>query len=165
MLVPLSWLRDFAPFGGDGAALAETFDDLGMVVEGMERVGEGLEGVVVARVVNVRPHPGADRVRLASVDTGDGEARQVVCGAPNVAAGQLVPLATVGAVLPGGFEIGRRKVRGEWSEGMICSARELALGDEADGILGRDSQASIPSVPLTNTLPVGSPSITSRSTV
>ncbi|MDP9070603.1 MAG: phenylalanine--tRNA ligase subunit beta [Actinomycetota bacterium] len=135
MLVPLSWLRDFAPFGADAVALAETFDDLGMVVEGIERVGEGLDGVIVARVLEVRPHPGADRVRLADVDTGDGEARQVVCGAPNVAAGQLVPLATVGSVLPGDFEVGRRRVRGEWSEGMICSARELALGEDAEGIM------------------------------
>ncbi len=119
MLVPLSWLRDFAPFGDDAVALAETFDDLGMVVEGIERVGEGLEGVVIARVLEVRPHPGADRVRLTTVDAGDGTLRQVVCGAPNVAAGQLVPLATVGAVLPGDFEVGRRKVRGEWSEGLF----------------------------------------------
>ena len=101
MRVPLSWLRDFAPFEGDPMALASTFDDLGMVVEGVERVGEGLEDVVVARVLEVRPHPRADRVRLTEVDAG-GRQLQVVCGAPNVAAGQLVPLAKVGAVLPGG---------------------------------------------------------------
>ena len=135
MLVPLSWLRDFAPFEGDPVALGETFDDLGMVVEGLEWVGEGLADLVVARVLDVRPHPKADRVRLADVDTGDGQPRQVVCGAPNVAAGQLVALAPVGAVLPGEFEIGRRKVRGEWSEGMICSAAELRLGKDEDGIM------------------------------
>jgi phenylalanyl-tRNA synthetase beta chain len=135
MLVPLSWLRDFAPFEGDPVALGETFDDLGMVVEGLERVGEGLADVVVARVLHVRPHPRADRVRLTDVDVGDGQPRQVVCGAPNVAVGQLVPLATVGAVLPGDFEIGRRKVRGEWSEGMICSSAELRLGKDQDGIM------------------------------
>ncbi|MDQ3575283.1 MAG: phenylalanine--tRNA ligase beta subunit-related protein, partial [Actinomycetota bacterium] len=135
MRVPLSWLRDFAPFEGDPLELGETFDDLGMVVEGMERVGEGLSDVVVARVLDVRPHPKADRVRLTEVDIGDGPPLQVVCGAANVAAGQLVPLATVGAVLPGGFEIGRRKVRGQWSEGMICSAAELRLGNDRDGIM------------------------------
>ncbi|HUP71313.1 MAG TPA: phenylalanine--tRNA ligase subunit beta [Acidimicrobiales bacterium] len=135
MRVPLSWLRDFAPFEGDPVALGETFDDLGMVVEGRDRVGEGLDGVVVARVLDVRPHPKADRVRLTEVDAGDGRPRQVVCGAPNVAAGQLVALATIGAVLPGDFEISRRQVRGEWSEGMICSARELGLGEDADGIM------------------------------
>ncbi len=135
MLVPLSWLRDFAPFAGDPVALGETFDDLGMVVEGLERVGGGLADVVVGRVLDVRPHPKADRVRLTEVDAGDGPALQVVCGAPNVAAGQLVPLAPVGAVLPGDFEIGRRKVRGEWSEGMICSSAELRLGKDQDGIM------------------------------
>ncbi|MEO7443571.1 MAG: YtpR family tRNA-binding protein, partial [Acidimicrobiales bacterium] len=135
MLVPLSWLRDFAPFDLDPTALGEVFDDLGMVVEGVQRVGEGLDGVVVARVLEVSPHPAADRVRLTQVDAGDGVARQVVCGAPNVAPGQLVALATIGTVLPGGMEIARRKVRGEWSEGMICSPVELAMGDDGDGIM------------------------------
>ncbi len=135
MRVPLSWLRDFAPFDLGPTELGETLDDLGMVVEGIERIGEGLEGVVVARVLDVRPHPKADRVRLTEVDTGDGPPLQVVCGAPNVATGQLVALAPVGSVLPGDFRIGRRQVRGEWSEGMICSARELNLGDDADGIM------------------------------
>ncbi|MGH9282303.1 MAG: YtpR family tRNA-binding protein, partial [Acidimicrobiales bacterium] len=135
MRVPLSWLRDFAPFDLDPLRLGEVFDDLGMVVEGIERIGEGLEGVVVARVLDVRAHPKADRVRVADVDAGDGRSLQVVCGAPNVAAGQLVALAPVGTVLPGDFEIGRRQVRGEWSEGMICSARELGLGPDAEGIM------------------------------
>ena len=135
MLAPLSWLRDFAPLEGDPLELARTFDDLGMVVEGVERVGEGLDGVVVARVLDVRPHPRADRVRLTEVDAGQAEPFQVVCGAPYVAAGQLVPLAPVGTVLPGGFEISRRKVRGEWSNGMICSPAELRLGQDADGIM------------------------------
>ncbi|MGH9181235.1 MAG: phenylalanine--tRNA ligase subunit beta, partial [Acidimicrobiales bacterium] len=135
MLVPLSWLMDFAPFHLDPGELGETFDDLGMVVEGIERVGDGIDGVVVARVLEVSSHPAADRVRLTQVDTGDGRPRQVVCGAPNVAAGQLVFLATIGTVLPGGMEIARRKVRGEWSEGMICSPVELGLGDEGAGIL------------------------------
>lgn len=137
MRLPLSWLRDFAPFDLDPVALGETFDDLGMVVEGLDRIGEGLGDVVVARVLDVRAHPKADRVRITEVDIGAGPL-QVVCGAPNVAAGQLVALAPVGAVLPGDFEIGRRKVRGEWSEGMICSARELGLGDDADGIMVLD---------------------------
>ncbi len=145
MRVPLSWLRDFAPFDLDPIALGETFDDLGMVVEGIDRIGEGLGDVVVARVLDVRAHPKADRVRITEVDIGAGPL-QVVCGAPNVAAGQLVALAPVGAVLPGDFEIGRRKVRGEWSEGMICSARELGLGEDADGImvLERDFELGSP---------------------
>jgi len=133
--VPLSWLAEFAPFELAPAALGEVFDDLGMVVEGIETVGDDLAGVVVARVLEVAAHPDADRVRLTQVDAGDGQPRQVVCGAPNVAAGQLVPLATVGAVLPGGLAIARRKVRGQWSEGMICSPAELGVGDDGAGIL------------------------------
>ena len=135
MRVPLSWLAEFAPFELAPAALGEVFDDLGMVVEGIETVGDDLAGVVVARVLEVAAHPDADRVRLTQVDAGDGQPRQVVCGAPNVAAGQLVPLATAGAVLPGGLAIARRKVRGQWSEGMICSPAELGVGDDGAGIL------------------------------
>ncbi|MDP9388053.1 MAG: phenylalanine--tRNA ligase subunit beta, partial [Actinomycetota bacterium] len=155
MRAPLSWLRDFAPFDLDPVELGETLDDLGMVVEGIERLGENLDGVVVARVLDVRPHPKADRVRLTQVDPGDGATLQVVCGAPNVAAGQLVPLATVGAVLPGGLTIGRRQVRGEWSEGMICSARELGLGDDADGILVLPEGLEV-GAPLDEALGIGS---------
>ena len=137
MRVPLSWLRDFAPFDLDPIELGETFDDLGMVVEGIDRIGEGLDDVVVARVLDVRAHPKADRVRVTEVDAGNGPL-QVVCGAPNVAAGQLVAFAPVGAALPDDFEIGRRKVRGEWSEGMICSAKELGLGADGAGIMVLD---------------------------
>ena len=151
MRVPLSWLRDFAPFDLDPRELGRTFDDLGMVVEGIERIGEGIDDVVVARVLDVRPHPDADRVRITEVDTGDGGPLQVVCGAPNVAAGQLVAFAPVGAVLPGDFAIGRRKVRGRWSEGMICSARELGLGEDAAGIMVLDGNLDL-GTPLASAL-------------
>src|SRR5919199_6521449 len=135
MRVPLSWLRDFAPVEGPPDELAATLSDLGLVVEGMQRVGEGLDDIVVAEVVSTRPHPSADRVQLADVDRGDGAVTQVVCGAFNFQAGDRVPFAPVGARLPGGLEIGRRKVRGQWSEGMLCSGAELALSDDRDGIL------------------------------
>jgi phenylalanyl-tRNA synthetase beta chain len=135
MRVPLSWLRDFAPFEGDPVALGETFDDLGMVVEGIDRVGEGLDGVVIARVVDIQPIKGADRIRQVQVDIGADEPVQVVCGAWNFEVGAVVPFATVGSVLPGNFEIGRRKMKGVESHGMICSARELELGDEHAGIM------------------------------
>ncbi|HVF76596.1 MAG TPA: phenylalanine--tRNA ligase subunit beta [Acidimicrobiales bacterium] len=135
MRVPLSWLRDFAPFEGDPVALGETFDDLGMVVEGIERVGEGLGGVVVARVLDIQPIKKADKIRQVLVDAGGGEPVQVVCGAWNFDVGATVPFATVGAVLPGDFEITARKMRGVDSFGMICSAAELRLGDEAGGIM------------------------------
>jgi phenylalanyl-tRNA synthetase beta chain len=139
MRVPLSWLREFAPFEGDPAALAETFDDLGMVVEGIERVG--LPGVVVAQVSEIHAIPGADKIRRVIVEIP--EQVQVVCGAWNFDVGDKVPLAVVGAVLPGDFEIGRRKMKGVESHGMICSARELALGDDAAGIMVLPSDAPL----------------------
>ena len=135
MHVPLSWLRDFAPFEGDPVALGETFDDLGMVVEGIERIGEGLGGVVVARVVDIQPIKKADKIRQVLVDAGGDDPVQVVCGAWNFEVGATVPFATVGAVLPGDFEITARKMRGVDSFGMICSAAELRLGDDAGGIM------------------------------
>ena len=136
MKVLLSWLREFAPFEGDPADLGEQLSDLGLAVESMERLGEGLDRIVVARVLATRPHPNADKVQLVEVDaTGSGEALQIVCGAFNMQPGDLVPLATVGTAMPSGLEIGRRKVRGEWSDGMLCSARELKLGEDHAGIL------------------------------
>jgi phenylalanyl-tRNA synthetase beta chain len=134
MRAPLSWLRDFAPFGTDPGPLVVALDDLGLVVEGVEKVGEGLDDVVVARVDEISAIPGADRIRLVSVEAGDGPL-QVVCGAANFQVGDLVPLAPVGAVLPGGFEIGRRTMRGVTSHGMLCSGQELGLSDDHEGLL------------------------------
>src|SRR5687768_17322456 len=135
MRVPLSWLRDFAPFEGDPVALGETFDDLGMVVEGVEHIGGGLDRVVVAKVVDIQPIKKADRIRKVLVDIGQGEPVQVVCGAFNFDVGAVVPFAQVGAVLPGDFEITERKMRGVESFGMICSASELRLGEDHAGIM------------------------------
>jgi phenylalanyl-tRNA synthetase beta chain len=138
VLAPLSWLRDYAPLERDVADLAATLSELGLVVEGVEHVGQGLSDVVVARVLRVRAHPDADRIRLVDVDAGDGRSLQIVCGAWNFAEGDLVPLAPVGAVLPGDFSITRRKMRGEWSDGMLCSAKELELPEApgaADGLM------------------------------
>ena len=137
MRVPLSWLRDFAPFTAEPSAfteLAATLDDLGLVVEGTELVGEGLGEVVVARVDAITAIDGADRIRKVAVDAGSGPV-DVVCGATNFAVGDLVALAPVGAVLPGGFAIGRRKMKGVVSDGMLCSGRELGLNDDHGGIL------------------------------
>lgn len=135
MRVTFNWLHEFAPIEGSPADIAAQLTDLGMEVDEVKAVGDSLGGVIVARVLDVREHPDADRVRLVDVDTGDGNALQIVCGAPNVVAGAHVPLATIGAVLPGNFEIAVRKMRGEISNGMLCSAKELELGDDASGLL------------------------------
>ena len=135
MKVLLSWLRDFAPFEGDPVALGEVMSDLGMAVEELDRLGEGLDGIVVARVLETRPIEGANKIHLVVVDQGDGEPLEVGCGAFNMAPGDLVPLATVGTVMPNGMEIGRRKMAGVVSNGMLCSSRELDLGDDHGGIL------------------------------
>jgi phenylalanyl-tRNA synthetase beta chain len=134
MKVLLSWLRDFAPIEGDPVELGEQLSDLGMAVEELDVIGEGLDGIVVAKVLATRPHPNADKIHLVDVDAGDGEALQIACGAFNMAPGDLVPLAPVGTTMPNGMEIGRRKMRGEWSNGMLCSARELGLGSDHAGI-------------------------------
>lgn len=151
MKVLLSWLRDFAPFEGDAVALGEELSDLGLAVETLEHIGDISEGVVVARVLGTRPHPNADNIQLVDVDAGDGEALQIACGAFNMQPGDLVPLATAGTVLPNGLEIGRRKLRGEWSNGMLCSQTELRLGDDSQGILVLPSDLPI-GAPLTEAM-------------
>ena len=136
MKVLLSWLREFAPgIDGDPADLADVLSALGLAVESMTVTGEVPDGVVVGRVLGLRPHPDADRIQLVDVDDGRGDAVQVCCGAFNMAVGDLVPLARVGAVLGGGVEIRQRAIRGQDSYGMCCSGAELGLSDDADGIL------------------------------
>jgi phenylalanyl-tRNA synthetase beta chain len=149
---PLSWLRDFAPFQTDAATIAAALDDLGLVVEGIERVGEGLDEVSVARVVEIRAIEGADRIRRVVVDSGD-EPVEVVCGAWNFAEGDLVPLVRAGAVLPGGIEIARRTMRGVVSNGMLCSGRELSLSADGEGLLVlTDVEGAVPGQALTDAL-------------
>lgn len=135
MRVSLNWLKDFIDLPTEEATeIAQVLAGLGHEVEGIEVLEKPFTGVEVARVVSIRPHPDADKIRLATVDRGS-TTQEVVCGAWNFEEGDLVTVATVGAVLPGGFEIGAREIRGVVSEGMICSERELALGDDHDGIL------------------------------
>ncbi len=136
MKVLLSWLREFAPgIEGDPAVLSDRLSALGLTVEEMTVTGSVPDGVVLGRVLDLRPHPDADRIHLVEVDDGSGATLQVCCGAFNMAVGDLVPLARVGTVMPGGMEIARRRLRGQVSEGMCCSAAELALGDDAEGIM------------------------------
>ncbi len=142
MRVPLSWIRDFVPVTASTPDLVAALNQLGLEVEAVDEPGAEIEGVRVARIVDVVPHPNADRLQLADVEFGGGTTR-VVCGATNIAPGMLVPFAPVGARLPGGFVLERRKIRGVTSEGMLCSAAELALGDDHAGILGLEATAEV----------------------
>lgn len=134
MKVLHTWLEEYFDAPVAPEAVAEAFDDLGTPVEEEERLGEGLDTVEVVRVLALNRHPNADKIQLVDVDRGDGEALQICCGAFNMAVGDLVPLATLGTVMPNGMKIERRKLRGEWSNGMLCSGKELGLGDDHSGI-------------------------------
>jgi phenylalanyl-tRNA synthetase beta chain len=149
---PLSWLRDFAAFPDDVGSLRAALDDLGLVVEAIEHVGEGLGDVVVSRVLEISPIKGADKIRLVVVDAG-AEPLEIVCGAHNFAVGDRVPLAPVGTILPDGTGIERQKLRGVWSNGMLCSGKELGLSDDGAGllVLGDESPGS-PGTPLMEAL-------------
>ena len=146
MRVPLSWLREYVDIDISPRELAEELTMRGMEVSGIETAGADWTDVVVGRVLEVRRHPNADSLWLARVDVGDaGGELEIVCGAQNLEVGQLVPTALVGAVLPGDRRIERTKIRGEVSHGMLCSAAELGLGTDADGIhiLGRDDEIAL----------------------
>ena len=135
MKVTLSWLREFAPdIDGDPVELGETLSALGLAVEEMETIGEIVDGVVLAKVLDLRPHPDADKIQLVDVDRGDGQPLQVCCGAFNMAVGDLIPFATIGTVMPNGMEIAQREMRGQMSNGMCCAADEIGLASGDDGI-------------------------------
>ena len=134
MRVPLSWLRDYVTFDLAPEALAEELTMRGLEVSAIEVSGADWTDVVVGRLLSVERHPNADKLWLTSVDVGSGEPLSVVCGADNIAVGQLVPVALVGSTLAGGRRIERTKIRSVESEGMLCSAIELGLGDDAEGI-------------------------------
>ncbi|HUE96764.1 MAG TPA: phenylalanine--tRNA ligase subunit beta [Longimicrobiaceae bacterium] len=135
MIVSLNWLRSIAPtIEGTPQQLADRLGMLGAPVDELVDLGAGIGGIVIARVEEVRPHPNADRLRLCTVNAG-GAPLQVVCGAPNVEAGRFYPFAPIGTTIPGGMEIRKAKLRGESSEGMLCSARELGLGRDHAGLM------------------------------
>lgn len=136
MNISYRWLTELVPGGVEAPEeLAERLALLGFPVEGAEDLAEGLRDIVVGKVLEAGPHPDADRLRLCAVDAGTGERLQVVCGAPNVEAGRLYPFIPVGGVLPDGMKIRKAKIRGTHSFGMLCSPRELGLGQDHDGIL------------------------------
>ena len=129
------WLRTHVDAPLSTEALAEKLTMAGLEVEELDPVAPPFSRVVVARIESVIPHPNADRLRVCSVNVGTNERLQVICGAPNAAVGMLAPCALEGATLPGGLTIGRQAVRGLESRGMLCSARELGLSEDAAGLL------------------------------
>ena len=134
MLVSLKWLRDYVDIDLSSQDIAEKLTMSGLEVESVESVRPGFSGVRVARISRIEPHPNADKLLLCEVSTGERD-YPVVCGAHNIKVGDIVPLAMVGAILPGGKVIKKSKIRGEVSEGMLCSEEELLIGTDASGIM------------------------------
>src|SRR5512141_472047 len=136
MRISLKWLSEMV--AGDLPApeeVARRLTAVGLEVEAIERLGAGLAGVVAARILASEKHPNAEKLSVCRVDAGQGEPLQIVCGAKNYQVGDTVPLATVGTKLPGGAKIEKAKLRGVESSGMLCSARELGLSEDASGLL------------------------------
>lgn len=134
MIVTYNWLKEYVDFDFSPEELAHRLTMAGIEVDAMTKMGEGLDSVIVARLLSVDPHPEADRLTLCQVDTGS-ETLQVVCGATNHKAGDLVALAQVGSVLPGDFKIKKSKIRGRESMGMLCSEKELGVAEQSAGIM------------------------------
>lgn len=130
-----NWLRELVEIKADRAQLAHALTMAGLEVEELTPLGQGLAGVVVAEIIAAEKHPQADRLQVCKVDAGQGEPLQIVCGAPNARVGIKVPLAMIGATLPGGIGIKAAKLRGVESSGMLCSAKELGIDADASGLL------------------------------
>lgn len=135
MKFPASWLSEHVAIAATPEALGERMTAIGLEVEEMTRLGVGLDGVVVARILECSRHPDAERLQVCRVDAGGAEPVQIVCGAPNARPGLCAPLATIGACLPGEVRIKAAKLRGIESQGMLCSAKELGLDNDASGLL------------------------------
>jgi phenylalanyl-tRNA synthetase beta chain len=142
MKVSFNWLKELVDLDMPVGKLAHALTMGGLEVEEIAPVAGDFSGIVVAHVKSVSAHPNADKLRVTEVDAGTGETLQIVCGAPNVAAGQKVPCALVGAKLPG-LEIKKAKLRGVESSGMLCSARELGLSDDHGGLLVLSADAPV----------------------
>ncbi len=134
MLVSLKWLKDYIDLELSAEELADRLTMAGLEVDEIQTLAPKFSGVVIAKILSVRPHPNADKLSLCDVTDG-AETYPIVCGAKNIHAGDVVPLAKTGAVIPGGYTIKSTTLRGEKSEGMLCSEAELEIGDDASGIL------------------------------
>ena len=136
------WLREWVDPQVSTGELVEQLTMAGLEVDSVEPLGEGLDALLVAEVISVEAHPDADKLRVCRVNVGQGEPLQIVCGAPNVRAGGRYPLAPVGATMPGGMKIKKSKLRGVESFGMLCSARELGLSEEHEGLMELPADAT-----------------------
>ena len=154
MNASFQWLRDFVDIDISPSELRDLLTMRCATVDDVFALRQDLAGIVVGRVVQAGRHPNSDHLWVTKVDAGNGVLHEVVCGAPNVVEGTLYPFAPVGAVLPGGLKIEKRKIRGEVSEGMLCSARELGLGTDHEGILALSVDAS-PGAKFLDVMPVG----------
>jgi phenylalanyl-tRNA synthetase beta chain len=137
------WLKELSGTKKSAEQLSKLLMAHAFEVEGIEKYPHHLEGVVVGRVVSLEQHPSADRLRVAQVEVGRNDIRQIVCGAPNIAAEQKVAVALPGTVLPGDVSIGEATLRGVKSQGMICSAQELGIGDDHSGIFILPEEAPV----------------------
>jgi phenylalanyl-tRNA synthetase beta chain len=154
MNVSYEWLRAFVPFQQTPAELRELITAHVATVDELVTLRQDLAPIVIARVVEEAPHPDSDHLHVTKVDAGTGTLLDVVCGAPNVTAGKIYPFAPTGTVMPNGLKIQKRKIRGAVSDGMLCSARELNLGEEHDGIMELSIDAA-PGTPFLRAVPVG----------
>jgi phenylalanyl-tRNA synthetase beta chain len=154
MIVSHDWLRGFVPHERSAADVGELLGRHCVTLDGLTPLRVDLAPFVVGLVVEAAPHPDSDHLSVTRVDDGSGTLLDVVCGAPNVTAGHKYPFARTGTTMPDGLVIARRKIRGATSNGMLCSARELGLGEEHDGIYTLETDAA-PGTPLLDVLPVG----------
>ena len=154
MNVSYEWLRAFVPFDQSPTELRELLTAHVATVDELVALRNDLAPIVIARVIEEAPHPDSDHLHVTKVDAGTGTLLDVVCGAPNVTAGKMYPFAMTGTVLPGGLKIQKRKIRGAISDGMLCSARELKLGEEHDGIMELDVDVA-PGTPLLDAVSLG----------
>ncbi|MCH6572476.1 MAG: phenylalanine--tRNA ligase subunit beta [Proteobacteria bacterium] len=143
MNISEQWLREWVDPDTDAEGLAHQLTMAGLEVDSVEPVAAEFSKVVIGKVLSVEPHPDADKLTLCQVDAGTGDALQIICGAANAREGMKAAVALVGARLPGGVKIGAAKIRGVRSQGMLCSARELGLGDEHEGVLDLDPSAPV----------------------
>ena len=153
MKIPYSVLKNFIPnLNIDAYKVADLYTMRSYEVEGVNNLAEGLDKVVVGKIIEINPHPNADKLQITKIDVGGDIFLTIVCGANNIEVGQKVPVAMIGAILPGNFGIKETQIRGELSQGMLCSKRELGLGDDHQGIfiLGSEREIGKPIAEILN---------------